>query len=167
MTDSKSAKVPDISLFNSEFINYENELIVKQYMKFVDSIENVTDRRLKTNAFFLSFNTIISGLMGVSWNVDIARTKIVIVLFSLIVIAACIYWIISINNFKKLNTAKFKILLEIEKKLPINLYNFEWQLLKEGKVFSVYFESTKLELAFPIILIVSYVINIILCIGLL
>lgn len=67
-------------------------------------------------------------------------------LINIIGIVTCVIWLFFIDNYKALNTEKFKVINELENKLPVKPFNEEWQRLKKNKK---YRESTKLEKAFP------------------
>lgn len=60
--------------------------------------------------------------------------------------------------YKLLNTEKFNVINEIEKKLPVKPFNDEWKKLERNKQYK---DSTRLEKTLPIMFIVLYVIAII------
>jgi len=45
----------------------------------------------------------------------------------------CLLWFFIIRSYKSMNTAKFKIIHEIEKLLPIAPYDAEWKIAKQSK----------------------------------
>ena len=62
-------------------------------------------------------------------------------------------------NYRALNKAKFTIIQEIEKKLPLNLYSLEWNLYKKRKHRfnpSRYLSFSRLEMVLPWLLIAIY-----------
>jgi len=54
-----------------------------------------------------------------------------------------------LRSYKQLNTGKFKVIHEIEKKLPLALYDFEWKILDEGKNRNTYFPFSHIEMIIP------------------
>jgi len=54
-----------------------------------------------------------------------------------------------IRSYKQLNTAKFKVLHEIEEKLVMNLHKYEWEILEEGKNYKVYYPFSHIEMLIP------------------
>lgn len=61
-----------------------------------------------------------------------------------------------LRSYKQLNTGKFEVLHEIEKKLPLALYGFEWKILKEGKEKDVYFPFSHVEMLIPQVFGIAY-----------
>jgi len=55
-----------------------------------------------------------------------------------------------IKSFRDLNTAKFKIIHELEERLPAALYAYEWQLLEEGRG-KAYWPTTHVEKWMPLV----------------
>lgn len=47
-------------------------------------------------------------------------------------IAICILWIRAVRSYKSLNSAKFKIIIKMEKRLPVAAFHDEWELLKDA-----------------------------------
>ena len=64
------------------------------------------------------------------------------------IIICVIFWCL-IRSYKQLNTAKFALIHEIEKHLPLALYKYEWKILGEGKDVSKYYPFSHIELAVP------------------
>ena len=102
------------------------------------------------NNIFVTLNLAIIAAVSITWDL-----KSLFILATGIVI--CIIWILFIRNYKLLNTEKFNVINDIEKKLPVKPFNDEWKKLKSNKK---YRDSTKLENTLPIMFIVLYVIAI-------
>jgi len=68
----------------------------------------------------------------------------------------CLAWLALVDSYRNLNSAKFRILHELENHLPACLYHYEWQLLEEGKG-KIYKPVSHIEEWIPIIFIVLYV----------
>ena len=102
---------------------YELNLLLEQWKTCVDMANSVSQRRDTMNNWFITLN--IGLFVALSMNFD--RKSI---LGSILGICLCIIWLGFINNFKKLNTVKFKIINELEKKLPKQPFDQEWKRLK-------------------------------------
>lgn len=63
----------------------------------------------------------------------ILQSKTLIVLAILGGIAICVMWALTINSYKKLNSAKFAIIHKMEERLPVALYADEWVALGKGR----------------------------------
>ena len=112
---------------NRLFNNYEdrNELF-QQYRMFVESAERISERRNHLNTFFIALHSLfVSGLS--LFKSEIFAYIIPICVFGCIL--AFLWWYM-LCNYRALNKAKFAIIQEIEKKLPLNLYATEWSLYK-------------------------------------
>ena len=73
------------------------------------------------------------------------------------VIICCIFWFL-LRSYKQLNTGKFQVIHEIEQKLPLALYGYEWKILDEGKRIEKYFPFSHIELIIPWVFGLVYVI---------
>lgn len=128
----------------------KTEIILAQWQTCVEMANSVSQRRDTMNNIFVTLNLAIIAAVSITWDL-----KSLFILAAGIVI--CIIWILFIRNYKLLNTEKFNVINDIEKKLPIKPFNDEWKKLKSNKK---YRDSTKLENTLPIMFIVLYVVAI-------
>ena len=126
---------------------YEDHLL-EQYKLYVEMADRISARRQSANSFFLSVNTALVAIVsyvtasgaqvsGLSWVVPAAG------------VALSYMWYRLVRSYKDLNTGKFKVVHEMEKRLPINPYDAEWEALGEGKDKSRYLPFTHIERAVP------------------
>ena len=78
-----------------------------------------------------------------------------IIILSLLGIAFSVIWILNIKSYKTLNKSKFKVIFEMEKLLPYNLYSKEWDYITEE---NKYIRLTKIETLVPTIFIMAFVL---------
>lgn len=128
----------------------KTEIILAEWQTCVEMANSVSQRRDTMNNIFVTLNLAIIAAVSITWDL-----KSLFILAAGIVV--CIIWILFIRNYKLLNTEKFNVINDIEKKLPVKPFNDEWKKLKSNKK---YRDSTKLENTLPIIFIVLYVIAI-------
>lgn len=128
----------------------KTEIILAQWQTCVEMANSVSQRRDTMNNIFVTLNLAIIAAVSIAWDL-----KSLFILVAGIVV--CIIWILFIRNYKLLNTEKFNVINDIEKKLPVKPFNDEWKKLKSNKK---YRDSTKLENTLPIMFIVLYVIEI-------
>lgn len=134
-----------------ENTNRDKELLLNQWQTCVDMANSVSQRRDNMNNIFITLNLAIIAAISITWDIKS--------LFILIVgITICILWILIIQNYKLLNTAKFNVINSIEEKLPSTPFKDEWQFLKNSKK---YMDSTTLERILPITFIILYIVAII------
>lgn len=134
-----------------ENTNEDKKLLLNQWQTCVDMANSVSQRRDNMNNIFITLNLAIIAAISITWDIKL--------LFILIVgITICILWILIIQNYKLLNTAKFNVINSIEEKLPSTPFKDEWQFLKNSKK---YMDSTTLERILPIMFIILYIVAII------
>ncbi len=131
--------------------NKKSEHILEQYKIYVESAEKVSDRRSNLNTFYLSLTTTIAGLIGYLKTNTISNSECLIIGLSVSAILICIYWVNLLENYRKLNSGKFKVIHEIEKELPLNLYDYEWEKLGKGNDPKLYKKLSNVEKIIPAI----------------
>jgi len=88
--------------------------------------EEVTNKRQVINTFFLAIISAIIGFITGMWGA-------LGLVLSIIGFLISIFWGIYISSYKKLNAAKFDVLLGIEEELGLSVYSLEWKKAKENK----------------------------------
>jgi hypothetical protein len=131
--------------------NKKSEHIFEQYKMYVESAEKVSDRRSNLNTFYLSLTTTVAGVIGYLKTNKIENNEYLIIVLSISAILICIYWVNLLENYRKLNSGKFKVIHEIEKELPLNLFEYEWEKLGKGKDPKLYKKLSNVEKAIPYI----------------
>lgn len=131
---------------------------LEQYRIYLHIFNNTSDRRQKTNEFFLGINTAIMGIMGYLEAKDLPHAPVIFILVPLVGVAICLCWYQLISSFSQLNRAKFRIINALERKLPANIFEIEWKLLGKGKDKSKYYPISHAERYIPIIFTVLYLI---------
>ncbi|OIO73576.1 MAG: hypothetical protein AUJ85_07585 [Elusimicrobia bacterium CG1_02_37_114] len=130
-------------------VNYHNHLF-EQYKFYIESVEKTSYRRQCANNYFVTINTALISLIGLSLQINVFKnaSSIKIVLSTLGIIVCFIFWFL-IRSYKQLNTGKFTVIHEIEKYLPLALYRYEWKVLGEGKDTKLYYPFSHIELLIP------------------
>lgn len=135
--------------------------IVEQYKLCVEMADRVSSRRSTTNDFFLTLNSILITAIGVLSRVGVGDTIFNVgwmIVASIAGILFCWCWVATINGYRALNSAKFKVINSIEKRLPIAAFEAEWKWLlnPEGKT-AKYTELTNAERWIPRIFMFLYI----------
>jgi hypothetical protein len=129
--------------------DYKNHFL-EQYKLYLESIEKTSDRRQSANNYFLTINTILISILAIAFETDSLINIFLLKIFIPIIgVFFCIVFGILINSYKQLNTGKFSVLHEVESKLPISLYQYEWEILGEGKDKKKYYPFSHVELVIP------------------
>ncbi len=132
---------------------------LEQYRIYLHIFNSSNDRRNRSNEFFLGLNTAIIGVLGYLETKNLTDNNSVIFIFAPFVgIAICYCWYQIIISYKNLHRAKFKVIHNMEEKLPVSLFKTEWELLGQGKDFSKYRKISSIEKNIPIIFIVLYTV---------
>ena len=137
--------------------NYQSHLL-DQYKLCVQMADNISERRSKTNTFFLSVNSFLLTALGIFTKIvldaDVGLWWLYVASIGGIMFA--ITWYVLIRNYKKLNSGKFEVIHELEKKLPTAPYRKEWSIIRNENE-SKYQKLTNVESAVPIIFIGLYI----------
>lgn len=112
------------------------------YKAYLASAQANSDRRMAANTFFLSVHTLLIGGAGLSLD---ASEQLFALLISLLGLMLAWIWRRLVKSYRQLNHAKFKVVHEIERLLPIATYDAEWKALGEGKDPNIYHPYTHLE----------------------
>lgn len=143
---------------DGEDVNYENHYL-EQYRMYLHIFNSTSDRRNKSNEFYLGLNTAIIGVLGYLETKNFSDNSSVIFLFAPFVgIAICYCWYQIIISYKQLNKAKFRVIHDIEDRLPLSLFKTEWELLGRGINTLKYRKISSIEKNIPIIFIVLYAV---------
>lgn len=133
-----------------DYGNDYKEHLFEQYKLYVESVEKTSDRRQHANNYFITINTALISLIGLSFQIKIfenlAWIKSVLALVGIFI--CVIFWYL-IRAYKQLNTGKFEVIHEIEQHLPLALYKHEWKVLGEGKDNKKYYPFSHIELIIP------------------
>jgi hypothetical protein len=100
--------------------NYQSHYMTL-YSDYVSSADSISSRRNSANSFFLSINTAYFGVTGYfkpENNEFVWVQAAVGVLF-------CLVWWKLIQSYRTLNTAKFAVIQQMEKNLPLAAFTAE------------------------------------------
>lgn len=112
----------------------------------VEMANSVSQRRDAMNNLFVTLNIAVIAAISWMWNIKTA-------FLCAAGLVICIVWLLDINNFKRLNTAKFQVVYDLEQKMGVCPFMDEWDILKKTKH---YIEGTKLERILPIAFALGY-----------
>ncbi len=129
--------------------------LLEQYQLFVQSAENVSQRRTAANNYLLTVNAFLVTFSGLALSYGIRWFWIVLV--SLAGLLVCITWLGLIQSYRNLNTAKFKVIHEFEQRLPTAPFDREWELAERGEG-RAYRPLTHIEPYIPLIFGALYIV---------
>jgi len=132
-------------------------LLIEQYKLYVDSAQKISEARNQTNKFFISVLSVIITLVALFIeNVDKTYKSICTLVIGIFGLVLCMIWASSILSYKKLNAAKFVVIHEIEKNLPIACFEKEWEIVQKSS--NKHKRTlTKVEIKLPVILAIPFI----------
>ena len=112
---------------------YQDHLM-QQYLMFVEMTDRVSARRRHANTYFISGLSLLAVLyalvkqiepaeLGLLWRYGVPAIGVLL----------CIVWWALLRSYSGLNKAKFKVIHELERRLPARVYEIEWRHLGEGR----------------------------------
>jgi hypothetical protein len=102
--------------------------LLEQYKLFIEAEERLVDRRQQENRFFLSISALIVTGLSVILQQGISDQQASggIMLLAGAGLALCFAWHSIIGSYSDLNSAKFVVIAEFEKRLPARMFGAEW-----------------------------------------
>jgi len=141
------------SEFNSYF-QYSVKNTTELYKVMVSSSEQLVQRRQTMNAFFIAAIGSLLAFAGALvrfGNVDSKLLLLLVIgLLGVTGLLLCNSWHNLIENYGKLNTAKFRVILKLEEMLPAQIFAAEWAALGKGLRPQKYRSFTSTEKRVPL-----------------
>lgn len=131
--------------------------LLEQYKLYVRMADQVSQRRASANNYVLTVNASLVALYGLANSIGGEHSKLWVYAVPAAGILVCLVWRAVIKSYRDINTAKFKVIHEMEKCLPAALYAYEWQLAGEGKG-TEYWPTSHVEQIVPWVFMGLYVL---------
>lgn len=129
--------------------DYQNHFL-EQYKLYLASVEKISDRRQNANNYFITTNTVLISILGLSFKLTVFENiSWIKALIAFVGIVICVIFWYLLRAYKQLNTGKFAVIHEVEKRLPLSLYSHEWNVLGQGKDTAKYYPFSHIELLIP------------------
>lgn len=125
-------------------------VLLDQYELYVEMADRISARRQHANTFALSINTALIALVGYVQTQD--STVLKEGFFWAVAVAGLILnfsWYRMVRSYRDLNTAKYLVIHEIEKRLVISPYDAEWEAVGRGQDRKLYLPFTHIEIWIP------------------
>jgi hypothetical protein len=129
--------------------------LLDQYKMYVEMADRISQRRTTANSYFLSVNTAILAFVGYLTSKDSVE------FLWLLAVAGgtlTILWYSIIIAYRNLNTAKWSVVHEIEKRLPISPYDAEWEAVARGTNSKLYRPISEIEKGVPFVFFVLHLV---------
>ena len=139
-----------------------NDHLLEQYKLYVEMADRVSQRRDQSNRFYVTIVSALAAIVVIIARFGVpengALLEVAFLVVGLFGIALSYIWRLNIKSYRVLNSAKFDVINEIEKQLPSQGYNKEWDLLENpppGR--DKYLQLTRVEQRVPLIFIGLFV----------
>jgi hypothetical protein len=150
---SEKLDEPAVRLLPDQYGPAFQQHLLEQYKLYVESADRVSERRTSANNYLLSVNAFLVTLHGFlagkgpagGWRFAVPVAGVLV----------CLAWWVLIRSYRDLNTAKFKVVHEVEKHLPAALFDREWQIAEPGKT-AAYRPLTHIEGWIPVLFAALY-----------
>lgn len=117
--------------------------LLEQYRLFVLSADNVSARREASNRYLVTLSVAIVALYGLQSTGPANLYLLIPLAISGLVVSFLSMTII--KSHKDLNDAKFKVIHQLEERLPSAAFKHEWELLTGSGRGKTYRQITRLE----------------------
>ena len=167
MTNNEKIDIKDFNLFPIEDKKYGekfNEHLLEQYKLYVEMADKSSERRSNSNAFYLTVISALVTVIGILSQVNKPIENIYfwwVTLVSFFGIIFCLLWSSSIECYRQLSDAKFKVINEIEKRLPVAAFATEWDYLNRGTKKTKYPQLTLVERRIPFVFLILFLVLIV------
>lgn len=132
---------------------------LEQYRIYLRVMGTTVERRQRSNEFFLGINTAIMAVLGyIEAKGETAHSGLIFSLVPFIGIVICRSWWQAMQSYRQLMKAKFRVVHHLEKKMPVALFEAEWEVLGKAKNKKLYYPLSLVEKDIPIIFILLYLI---------
>ncbi|HEX7362460.1 MAG TPA: hypothetical protein VF283_18360 [Bryobacteraceae bacterium] len=126
--------------------------LLEQYKLYVDSAQKVSEKRISASNYLLTVSSSLLTLFGIVVTQMTGAWLIIIPVAGLLVSLA---WFSMVRSYKDLNSAKFRVIHELEEHLPAALFAYEWHHCEHG-MGKAYRPITHIERWIPGIFAVVY-----------
>lgn len=120
--------------FSECFKSKDSDSALELYKLMIESSESLIQRRQRTNAFFITAIGSLLAIAGLMVKTGALHSGTIWLLYGFAVVGLllCNSWRNLIDNYGKLNKAKFDVILRLEQDLDARIYGAEWVSLGKG-----------------------------------
>lgn len=131
----------------------------QQYKLFIESVNYVSELKLKLNTFFLTVNTALITAIGLSFS---AQQRISPSVWHFLlplagILISFIWWGVT-YSYKQRNVIKLRIIHCLEDRLPLSLYKTEWYLMEKNHSSLLKKFLFRIDLVIPFVFLAYYLL---------
>ena len=138
--------------------SYQTHLL-DQYKLYVEMADRISQRRDQSNRFYAGLVSAIIALLVVIGRFGVSGSSWSAALLAAGLFGAClsVIWFINLGSYRALNTAKFRVINEMEAQLPYAGYTEEWAYIRPREDPTKYFQLTRIERYVPLMIMALFV----------
>ena len=129
--------------------------LFEQYKLYVETADQISNRRQVANSFFVTINTALVALVGYL-HVGSEPSGELHWLIAVAGVVLSYMWYRLIRSYRDLNTAKFKVIHDIETVLPVSPFDAEWEAVGRGRIPKLLLPFTHIEVGIPWVFLVLH-----------
>lgn len=123
--------------------------VLEMWKTYLGMTDRISDRRERANAFFVTLHTGVFTVVG--FLIEKQMFSWIATICLLAGIPFSYLWYRLVRSYQDLNSAKFKVVHEIEALLPLKLFDAEWDVVGRGKDLKQYLPFTHIEVKVPVV----------------
>lgn len=108
--------------------------LLELYKMSVEMADRLSARRGTANAFFLTVQSALAATVTLVGSAQEGLTSADAVVLATVGVVLSVAWLLQLRSYRDLNTAKFTVILELEKDLVAQPFADEWASLKRDPV---------------------------------
>ena len=138
----------------SEYVESYSNHLISQYKLYVEMADRISQRREQSNRFYVGVLAGMITFIAVLTRLDISVNvwAVVFLVAGLLGSGISVVWLVNIQSYRALSTAKFAVINELEKSLPAQGFARGWNLLQCSDSSIRYLQLTRVEQIVPGIL---------------
>ena len=129
----------------------DGQALIELYRIHAELADRASQRREDANRLYVSLLSGVLMLIGAAlrFRSDLALEHTIIGVAAVMGAVLSMSWWIVIRSYRQLNRGKFRMLHELEERLPYRPFFREWQFLGEGRDARLYVKLTTVEAVLP------------------
>lgn len=146
-----------------EYGDKYSDHLIEEYKLYVEMADRVSQRRDQSNRFYVALLGALAAILVIAARFVLSDNGEVAAFMAAAFLASgafgailSVIWFLNIRSYRTLNSAKFKVIHELEKKIPFDGYAKEWDILRPQDGSSKYLQLTKVEQFVPILVFVIF-----------
>ncbi len=134
------------------------DTLFSQYRLYVETAEKAAERRNAANRFYVSVCSGLFALFSMLADRGFMEIHLLMVMAGGLGVLLSVLWHANIVSFKQLSSGKYRVIEEMERRLPYACFSREWEYLGGGRRRGRYLPVTVVESCIPILFGVLFMV---------